>query len=302
MSNTQLVLSLMPGIDLLGLAFQEEGYCVVRGGDPIFGGDVRKEHYPAGKFEGIICGPPCQMFSPLSRLVRAAGRQPRFGNLIPEFTRCVDEARPAWFLMENVPQAPEPAPAGYGVKAFLLDNSALDGGDGFGLEQRRTRRFSFGLLGVVEPPSLLRWIDLATFFLPDASGSDRLAVTAGGLGPNSRDARCRRVQTVTSAPVDNSAEARRRVRRSPVIAGHEQPDGLTAREKRMAAVTSSDGGPSVRMGRYKLADALRLQGLPEDFLDNAPFTAEGKLKAVANGVPIPMGRVIARAIKEAIQT
>ena len=33
-----------------------------------------------------------------------------------------------------------------------------------------------------------------------------------------------------------------------------------------------------------------------DFLADAPFTAEGKLKAVANGVPIPMGRAIARAI------
>ncbi len=54
------------------------------------------------------------------------------------------------------------------------------------------------------------------------------------------------------------------------------------------------------MDRYKLADALRLQGLPEDFLRDAPFTAEGKLKAVANGVPLPMGCAIARAVIEAL--
>jgi hypothetical protein len=44
-----------------------------------------------------------------------------------------------------------------------------------------------------------------------------------------------------------------------------------------------------------------LQGLPADFLDHCPFTAEGKLKAVANGVPISMGRVIAAAVKAATQ-
>lgn len=54
-------------------------------------------------------------------------------------------------------------------------------------------------------------------------------------------------------------------------------------------------------GRCRLADACRLQGLPEDFLSDAPFTADGKLKAVANGVPIPMGRAIAKAILEAIK-
>lgn len=31
-----------------------------------------------------------------------------------------------------------------------------------------------------------------------------------------------------------------------------------------------------------------------------PFTAVGKIKAVANGVPIPMGRAIARAVRQAI--
>jgi hypothetical protein len=37
----QLVLSLFPGIGLLDLAFEEEGFCVVRGPDLLWGGDVR---------------------------------------------------------------------------------------------------------------------------------------------------------------------------------------------------------------------------------------------------------------------
>ena len=40
----------------------------------------------------------------------------------------------------------------------------------------------------------------------------------------------------------------------------------------------------------------QLQGLPEGF-DLPPFTREGKSKAVGNGVPLPMGRAIARAVR-----
>ena len=186
-----MILSLFPGIGLLDMAFEQEGYCIVRGPDVLWGGDIRRFHPPAGVFQGVIGGPPCQMFSPLARLVEASGRKTRFGNLIPEFERCVLESQPRWFLMENVPAAPEPTVAGYGVRSFMLDNSALDSGDGFGQEQRRVRRFSFGMRGVVEPPSLLRWIDLAVFLLPDASRT-------GARRPcNSREARqgirCRKI-------------------------------------------------------------------------------------------------------------
>lgn len=47
-----LVLSLFPGIDLLGAAFELEGFTVVRGPDPIFGGDVRAFHPPTGVSAG----------------------------------------------------------------------------------------------------------------------------------------------------------------------------------------------------------------------------------------------------------
>ena len=166
-----VVLSLFPGIGLLDLAFEEEGWCVVRGPDVIWGGDIRRFKPPAGVFAGIIGGPPCQSFSSLAHLVRAKGHEPKFGNLIPEFERCVAEARPAWFLMENVRAAPEAVVPGYGTNSFLLDNAMLDSGDGHGEEQTRLRRFTFGMRGYEiygRVPDLRRWIDLATFVLPDA--------------------------------------------------------------------------------------------------------------------------------------
>ena len=42
-----------------------------------------------------------------------------------------------------------------------------------------------------------------------------------------------------------------------------------------------------------------LQGLPADFLKDAPMTKEGRYRMVGNGVPLPMGRALARAIRRA---
>jgi len=57
--SQQLVLSLFPGIGLLDSAFEEVGFCVVRGPDLLWGGDIVRFHPPAGRFDGVIGGPPC---------------------------------------------------------------------------------------------------------------------------------------------------------------------------------------------------------------------------------------------------
>lgn len=131
-----LVLSLFPGLDLLGRAFEAEGFCVVRGPDVIFGQDIRSFHPPAGRFDGVIGGPPCQCFSRLVNIVRANGNEPKFGNLIPEFERVVAEAAPAWWLMEEVPDAPVPRINGYQAESFILSPRML------GDPQSRPRRFT----------------------------------------------------------------------------------------------------------------------------------------------------------------
>ena len=43
-----LVLSLFPGIGLLDLAFEERGFCIERGPDLLWGGDIRRFHPPCG--------------------------------------------------------------------------------------------------------------------------------------------------------------------------------------------------------------------------------------------------------------
>jgi len=228
---TPLVLSVFPGLGLLDAAFEAEGFCVVRGPDVLWGGDVRRFHPPALVFAGVIGGPPCQTFSRLARMVRSNGLDPGFGDLVPEFCRVVFEAAPRWFLMENLPRATVPHVAGYNVRSVPLDNALTDAGDGIGEEQQRMRRFDYGTTG----PS----VDLARYLRPAALMSPR----------------------------------------------------------RKPSVTGTHRAGKVRY--YELPDLLRLQGLPADFLRDSPLTYRGKRRAIANGVPLPLGRAIAAAVRQA---
>ncbi|PAQ03704.1 hypothetical protein CIT25_04090 [Mesorhizobium mediterraneum] len=120
------------------MAFEEAGFCVVRGPDPIWGGDVRSFHPPAGRFDGVIGGPPCQPFSQLVHMVRANGFEPKHENLIPEFERIVAETACGWFLMEEVRAAPRPVVPGYIVHDQIVNARHV------GSTQNRERRISFG--------------------------------------------------------------------------------------------------------------------------------------------------------------
>ncbi len=147
----QLVLSLFPGIDLLGRAFEEvwgSDICVVRGPDVIFGGDIRGWHVPPGKFDGVIGGPPCTWWSTASNIAKARGQ--KVGpDLIPDFIRCVRECHPRWFVMENVQRAPVPQVPGYTVWSRMVNDLW------FGGIQGRKRRISFDVLGEGKRPLLM---------------------------------------------------------------------------------------------------------------------------------------------------
>lgn len=239
-----LVLSLFPGIGLLDIAFEEEGFCVVRGPDPLWGGDVRKFHAPAGRFDGVIGGPPCQPFSQLVHMVRANGFEPKHENLIPELERIVGEARPAWFVMEEVRGAPLPVVEGYKVHEQMVNARHFDS------TQNRERRISFG----------------------------------------TRDGRALRLESQVFEPLDWDFAVTGDARRRPVA--------MLAGGKLKANAT---GGKTSALNRgggsLDFQTMCRLQGLPEDFLSEAPFTVSGKRQAVGNGVPLPMGRAIAKAVK-----
>jgi DNA (cytosine-5)-methyltransferase 1 len=142
----QLVLSLFPGIGMLDRGFERAGFCVVRGPDTLWGGDVREFHAPACHFSGVIGGPPCQDFS-------AARRAPRTGHgiaMLKEFARVIIEAQPSWWLMENVPRVPTLDVHGYQVQRFDFNATAA------AASQNRPRHFQFGSREgmMITPPRL----------------------------------------------------------------------------------------------------------------------------------------------------
>ncbi len=243
------------------MAFEQEGFCVVRGPDCLWGGDIRRFHPPAGRFDGVIGGPPCQAFSQLRHLNPLAGQ--KTGNLIPEFERCIREARPLWFVMENVPAAPipfggfgggPPGPDDYHLHTFILNNRWCYGENGEPAAQDRTRRWTFGYGGE------------------------------------------RRVLPVETAPLESPYYEQAVTRSARAVS---VKIGGSGKVKRTYTEDGKRHGPSQGV-RAKIGDMLRLQGFPSDLLDDTPFTDSGKRLMIGNGVPLPMGRAIARAVKEAI--
>ena len=228
----QLVLSLFPGIGLLDRAFEEEGFIVVRGPDLLWGGDIKTFHPPAGTFDGVIGGPPCQFASNGNRGPMAKCHE----NLIPEFERVVTEAVPHWFLMENVLPAPLPSVPDYIVEAIVLQNRAL------GQVQHRDRRFSFG----------------------------------------THDGRRLHVQIAALEPAEFEY-------------------AVLASEHKGQTFPGAIGRKKYLKGR-SLGRRCELQGLAADFTDTMPFTAAAKGLVIGNGVPLPMGRAVAQAVKRALES
>lgn len=218
-THGKIVVSLFPGVGLLDMAFEQAGFCVLRGPDKIFGGDIRAFHPPEGHIWGVIGGPPCQEFSGLRRLPPTG-----YGvEMLIEFARCVTEAKPEWWLMENVARVPNVAELGH-IYTDKLANiytwQRFDMNQAWYCDVTRLRHIQFGSL----------------------SG---------------------RLLNVTRRSITN----------------------VTA-----PAALASDDRP--------FQELLHLQGLPPDF-DLPGFLAVEKKRAVGNGVPLPMGRALARAVIDA---
>jgi DNA (cytosine-5)-methyltransferase 1 len=219
------VLSLFPGIGLLDAAFEIEGFCVVRGPDVLWGGDVRSFHPPEDRFDGVIGGPPCQRFSPIGNVNRARwGDDAVMPDLIPEFRRIVREGKPDWWVMENSSYAYTPFE---GAHSVMMDNAWLG--------ERQTRKRTF-------------WSNLDL-----------------------------RIDYPAVVPADAGTER--------TVSGKGAVDWKGSRAKE----------PTRTLG-----DMLELQGFPREMLDDCPLTVAGAKQMVGNGVALPMGREVARAVKRAM--
>jgi len=260
----KLVLSLFPGIGLLDKAFEEEGFCVVRGPDLLWGGDIKQFNPPAGKFDGVIGGPPCQAFSQLRFMVEHNGHKVA-ENLIPEFERCVAASSAKWFLMENVPDAPHPEIEGYSIMGHTLKDHWVGG------HTSRFRRFSFG----VKRPELtispvLRIETLALHSIEPlptvVCDARQVPVAVGGSGYRKATASGGRTSSLN--------------RGGPMP--HDKGRTMAVSEMGRRQGISDD-----------FVERLEAHGA---------FTASAIRRGIGNGVPLAMGRAVARAVATAISS
>jgi DNA (cytosine-5)-methyltransferase 1 len=292
-AESWLGLSLFPGVDLFGLGFLAEWpeLCLVRGPDVLYGSlhDVRRFHPPAGVFRLVFGGPPCQAFSPLRHLNPRCGA--KHGNLIPEFERIVAEAQPECWVMEQVAQAPEPHVPGYVARHYLLNNRWFPdprNAAGVGAEQRRKRRISFGTrdgrklhldVAPLEAPLLLQAVT-------SSAERESVRLVRDGKGGHRPKRTLRPTPSVVAGhgPVQAAPGEQRTRFVAPVVPGTDS-----------AGHTNFPDSPT-----YSVAQMCVLQGLPADFADALPFTAHGKRLVIGNGVPMPLGRAVVRAVRRAM--
>lgn len=228
-----LILSIFPGMGVweYGITQENPEWCIVRGPDVIWGGNIENFHPPGNVFNGIIGGDPCQAHSRTRSLVLATSGHTRFPDMTEDYIRVVSEAQPEWFLRENVPQAPDLSIHGYTIEKFPLNSRWL------GEDQDRKRVFWFGSKnGVKISPHL----DVVLF--------------------------------------------ESQVKYNTLVSGHGPLPG-----KRAIGIKS----------RWTIEEGLEQQGLPIDFFKFSPFSDEGKRVAIAEGVHVEVGRILARAIKRA---
>jgi len=144
----------------------------------------------------------------------------------------------------------------------------------------RRRRFWFGVCDG-PCPELRRWIDFALHELPDksqaVSGDARsVPVALGGSG-------LRKQSAVTQRADSARGDVLERVKERAVTGRHE----------------GRVGTPEIDYLAPKrdLAEMLRLQGFPSQWLEHQPWTMSAKRKMIGNGVPLPMARALARAVR-----
>jgi DNA (cytosine-5)-methyltransferase 1 len=208
------------------MAFEQEGFCIVRGPDILLGGDIRKWSCEPNKFDGVIGGPPCKIFSNALQ-----GQISTTDDMTPDFVRIVKEANPFWWVMENVTAALDPKLPD--CKKVTFDSHMV------GAKQYRVRSFWSNLKLEIEfPPK------------------------------ETRDKDPWPTVTATEWKYHGGKVDRRR-------AGRKVGRKMTLEEVNVA------------------------MGLPIDFSTPA-LTSAMQYEVRGNGVPLQMGRTVARAVRKAL--
>lgn len=280
----------------------------------------------------IVCGGfPCQDLSVAGRRAGLAGER---SGLWWEFRRILDDVRPRWVIIENVPGLLSSnrgkdmgtllwslGQLGYGWAYRVLD------AQWFGVAQRRRRVFIVGCLGDRRAPATV-------LFEPESSGGDsppgRTAgqdVTTsltGGLGsggPDASHAQAGWLVPWLEVGARTNGDGGMHVAHTLRAEGHDASEDGTGRGTPLVAFNWQNGGnegyaftedatgpldtsqtkavysPEMAVRRLTPTECLRLQGFPDDWLDlEPPLSDSAKYRLIGNAVAVPVAEWIGNRI------
>lgn len=313
------IVDLFCGAGLLSAAFKAEHFepvfaidsCAPAGatyrrnlGDHIEIGDISKRQ-PEGSCEVLLAGPPCQGFSTLNR----GRKRDQRNRLCLEVARWAEQLRPQVVVIENVEAFLSStssrllrrrlAAAGYEIAAGTLDAAE------FGVAQHRSRSFviaaTHGLPALPRPtrrtgkPIEVAWDGLAA--TPDGRNQH--------IAPKPSEIALSRMRVIPPG-----GDRRDIIERAPQLAapswlrlGCQATDcwgrmawGRPSNTLRTALLNASKGR-YIHPEQHRvisLREAARLQGIPDRFqFEGTPYQVA---RQIGNGVPIPLGRAVARQV------
>jgi DNA (cytosine-5)-methyltransferase 1 len=290
-------------------------------------GDIVKEAFPFGKpiQFGIIGGPPCQDFSVYGRRDGFEGER---GKLTILFFRKILALRPTFFVMENVAGLiRQKSNKEYLDKLLMnvkrhyhVDYKTLNALD-FGVPQFRERVFFAGIskaviskeaIGKKTGTHWFTWPEnelykgaLDKYTWPQVADYGTQLVKPAAIPLELCVESCLIPDTLISK-VSNANEYFN------LYSGEDKlrkiPEGQTNRPsfKRLHrfrySPTACYGNNEVHLHPYKhrrisVREALRIQGVPDEYVLPPTLPLSKKFKMIGNGVPVPMAEAVALAMK-----
>jgi len=235
------------------------------------------DYHPTGTIHLLIGGSPCQDLS-----IAKKGRKGLEGNrsgLFWEYVRIWKEAKPTWFVLENVASMPKAdrdiITKEMGVEPILINASLVSA-------QCRKRLFWTNIPNIQQPTD--RCILLKNIMLPDAEVDARFVVKSKSFSSYSK----------------TSKEPKEKEQRTLVKIGHiGKTDGQANRvystEGKSITLSANGGGLGAKTGLYSGGDTIRkltpiecerLQGLPDGYTEGIAITNRYKCLGNAFNVDV----------------
>lgn len=286
--------------------------------------NTSKIKLPQKELFGIIGGPPCQDFS-----IRGSknGFEGLRGTLTYHFYEKIMDLHPDFFLMENVPglvllkktKKSFEAILDLFKEEYLISTNRLNSLH-FGVPQSRERLFVFGVRKSLLEKSLIEkgdnWFNWPSPLYSEAEkkfkwGEPSKRILNSEKLPAPPSSLCVEKYLVPKSEEDYLPNSKELFKLKKLGKIREIEEGDTYRpsfkklHREKYSPTVCYGNNEVHLHptdnrRLSVREALRLQGVPDNYILTTTNKLSKKFKMIGNGVPVPLAKSIAKSIKEFI--